>query len=77
MASVTVIKSVLLVVMIIITAVAVLLPSFIMRFPRIKNSNVNRRNFILSIFNCFGGGVFIATGKLLKQHEMSNIAEHH
>lgn len=63
MVSVTVIKSVLLFAMIVVTTVAVLLPFCVVRVPRIKGSNAARRNFILSILNCFGGGVFIATGK--------------
>ena len=65
MASVTVIKSILLVVMAIATMMAVLLPFCVMGIPRIKNSNSARRRFILSFFNCFGGGVFIATGEII------------
>ncbi|XP_065902856.1 zinc transporter ZIP1-like isoform X2 [Dysidea avara] len=44
--------------------VAVLLPLGVLKIPRVKNSNSDRRKFILSILNCFGGGVFIATGYL-------------
>ena len=63
MVSVTVIKSILLVVMAVVTMIAVLLPLGVLKIPRVKNSNSDRRKFILSILNCFGGGVFIATGK--------------
>jgi len=64
MASVTVIKSVLLVVMANVTAISVLLPFCVMRIPFVKNINSDRRKFFLSVCNCFGGGVFVATGKL-------------
>jgi len=63
MASVTVTKSILLVVMAVVTTIAVLLPLCILKVPRVKNSKTDRRNFILSVLNCFGGGVFVATGK--------------
>jgi len=63
MASVTVTKSILLVVMAVVTTIAVLLPLCILKAPRMMNSKTDRRNFILSVLNCFGGGVFVATGK--------------
>ena len=58
-----VIKCVLLVVMLVLTAVSVALPIGITQIRRVKESNVSRRKFILSVLNCFAGGVFIATGK--------------
>ena len=57
------IKSILLVVMLVLTAISVALPIGITQIRRVKESNVSRRKFILSVLNCFAGGVFIATGK--------------
>ena len=56
------VKSVLLFVMLILTAVAVVLPIGVMRIRRVKEGNPSRRKFILSMLNCFGGGIFVATG---------------
>ena len=72
MASVTVIKSILLVVMAVVTMMAVLLPFCVLEIPRIKNSNSARRKFILSFLNCFRGGVFIATGKTVTVNDVYN-----
>ena len=60
------IKCILLVVMLVLTAVSVVLPIGITQIRRVKESNVSRRKFILSVLNCFAGGVFIATGKYCK-----------
>ena len=60
------IKCVLLVVMLVLTAVSVALPIGITKIRRVKESNASRRKFILSVLNCFAGGVFIATGKYCK-----------
>ena len=57
------IKCVLLVVMLVLTATSVALPIGIMQIRRVKESNATRRKFILSVLNCFAGGVFVATGK--------------
>ena len=57
------IKCVLLVVMLVLTAVSVALPIGITQIRRVKESNTTRRKFILSVLNCFAGGVFVATGK--------------
>ena len=59
------IKSVLLVVMLIVSGIFVALPLGVMRIPRVKEGDESRRKFILSVFNCFGGGIFVATGKQL------------
>ena len=59
------VKCVLLVVMVIVTGISVVLPICVMRIRRVKESNATRRKFILSLLNCFGGGVFIATGKCI------------
>ena len=61
-----VIKCVLLVVMLVLTAVSVALPIGITQIRRVKKSNASRRKFILSVLNCFAGGVFVATGKYCK-----------
>ena len=61
-----VIKCVLLVVMLVLTAVSVALPIGITQIRRVKKSNASRRKFILSVLNCFAGGVFVATGKCCK-----------
>jgi len=63
MTSVTVIKGILLAVMAIVTMIAGLIPISVLRISRIKSSDSDRKKFILSILNCFGGGVFVATGK--------------
>ena len=66
MTSVSVIKGILLVVMAAVTMIAGLLPVCVMRVARIKNSDrSDLQKFILSILNCFGGGVFLATGKFM------------
>ena len=57
------IKCVLLVVMLVLTAVSVALPIGIAQIRRVKGSKTARRKFILSVLNCFAGGVFVATGK--------------
>jgi len=62
MSLVIVTKSVLLLVMVVLSTVFVLLPSCILRIPRVKNGDSARRKFILSVLNCFGGGIFVATG---------------
>ena len=56
------VKSVLLFVMLILSVVSVVLPIGVMRIRRVKDGNASRRKFILSMFNCFGGGIFVATG---------------
>ena len=61
-----VIKCVLLVVMLVLTAVSVALPIGITQIRRVKESDISRRKFILSVLNCFAGGVFVATGKCCK-----------
>ena len=61
-----VIKCVLLVVMLVLTAISVALPIGITQIRRVKKSNASRRKFILSVLNCFAGGVFVATGKYCK-----------
>ena len=61
-----VIKCVLLVVILVLTAVSVALPIGITQIRRVKKSNASRRKFILSVLNCFAGGVFVATGKYCK-----------
>ena len=61
-----VIKCILLVVMLVLTAVSVALPIGITQIRRVKKSNASRRKFILSVLNCFAGGVFVATGKYCK-----------
>ena len=60
------IKCILLVVMLVLTAISVVLPIGITQIRRVKESNVSRRKFILSLLNCFAGGVFVATGKYCK-----------
>ena len=60
------IKCVLLVVMLVLTAVSVALPIGITKIRRVKESNASRRKFVLSVLNCFAGGVFVATGKYCK-----------
>ena len=57
------IKCVLLVVMLILSGVFVALPMIVTQIRRVKQSDVTRRKFILSLFNCFAGGIFVATGK--------------
>ena len=54
------VKCVLLGVMVIVTGISVLLPICVIR--RLKEGNATRRKFILSFLNCFGGGIFVATG---------------
>ena len=56
------VKSVLLLVMLIVSAVFVALPIGVMQIRRVKEGNASRRKFILSMLNCFGGGIFVATG---------------
>ena len=55
-------KCVLLLVMLIVSAIFVALPIGVMQIRRVKESNATRRKFILSLLNCFGGGIFVATG---------------
>ena len=57
------IKCVLLVVMLVLTAVSMALPIGITQIRRVKDSDTTHRKFILSVLNCFAGGVFVATGK--------------
>ena len=63
------IKCVLLVVMLILSGVFISLPIVVTQIRRVtqircvKESDVARRKFILSLFNCFAGGIFVATGK--------------
>ena len=57
------IKCVLLVVMLILSGVFIALPILVTQIRRVKQSDVARRKFILSLFNCFAGGIFVATGK--------------
>ena len=57
------IKCVLLAVMLISSGVFVALPIVVTQIRRVKESEATRRKFILSLFNCFAGGIFIATGK--------------
>lgn len=59
---VVVAKSVLLLVMLIVSGIFVALPIGVMRIRRVKEGSVTRRKFILALLNCFGGGAFIATG---------------
>jgi len=66
MSLVIVLKSVLLLVMVVLSTMFVLLPACILRIPRVKNGDPARRKFILSIFNCFGGGIFVATGNYVQ-----------
>ena len=56
------IKSVLLLVMLIVSAIFVALPICVMQIRRVKEGNASHRKFIVSLFNCFGGGIFVATG---------------
>lgn len=56
-------KCVLLVVMLIVSAVFVVLPIGVMQIRRVKETDATRRKYILSLLNCFGGGIFVATGK--------------
>ena len=60
---VVVIKCVLLVAMLILTGISVALPIGMMQIRRVKNSEATRRKFILSVMNCFAGGIFVATGE--------------
>lgn len=55
-------KSLLLLAMLIVSAICVVLPMWVMQIRRVKDSNAARRKFILSVLNCFGGGIFVATG---------------
>ena len=57
------IKCVLLLTMLICSGIAVALPIGMMQIRRVKNSEATRRKFILSVLNCFAGGIFVATGK--------------
>lgn len=56
-------KSVLLVVMLLVSGIFVVLPIGVMRIRRVKEGNPTRRKYILSLLNCFGGGIFVATGE--------------
>ena len=56
------VKSILLVVMFFVTAIFVGLPIGTMQLRRLKEGNATRRKFILSVLNCFGGGIFISVG---------------
>ena len=56
------VKSVLLLVMFIVSAIFVGLPIGVMQIRRVRKGNATRRKFILSLLNCFGGGIFVATG---------------
>ena len=56
------IKSILLVVMLIVSAICIGLPILTMQLRRLKEGNASRRKFILSVLNCFGGGIFVAVG---------------
>ena len=56
-------KSILLLIMLIVSAVFVALPIGVMRIRRVKEGSATRRRFILSLLNCFGGGAFVATGE--------------
>ena len=58
------VKSVLLAVMFVVSAFFVALPILTMQIRRVKEGNATRRKFILSLFNCFGGGIFVSVGKL-------------
>ena len=56
------IKSVLLVVMFVVSLFFVGLPMLMMQLRHVKKGNATRRKFILGLFNCFGGGIFVAVG---------------
>ena len=58
-----IVKCVLLLIMLIVSAIFVALPIGVMQIRRVKEGNATRRKFILSLLNCFGGGIFVATGK--------------
>ena len=58
-------KCVLLLIMLIVSAIFVALPIGVMQIRRVKEGNPTRRKFILSLLNCFGGGIFVATGRIV------------
>lgn len=64
-ADVVIAKCVLLLIMLIVSAIFVALPIGVMQIRRVKEGNATRRRFILSLLNCFGGGIFVATGTSL------------
>lgn len=55
-------KCVLLVVMLVLSAIFVVLPIGVMRIRRVKESSESRRKFVLTVLNCFAGGIFVSTG---------------
>ena len=57
------IKCVLLVTMLISSAISMALPIVMVQIRHVKNSEATRRKFILSVMNCFAGGIFVATGE--------------
>ena len=57
-----IVKSVLLAVMFIVSAIFIGLPIGTMQLRRVKEGNAARRKFILSLLNCFGGGIFVSVG---------------
>jgi len=56
------VKCVLLLVMVIVSGIFVVLPIYVMRIRRVKEGSATRRKFVLSLLNCFAGGIFVATG---------------
>ena len=63
-ANVIIAKCVLLLIMLIVSAIFVALPIGVMQIRRVKEGDATRRKFILSLLNCFGGGIFVATGNI-------------
>ena len=61
-------KSILLLFMLVVSAIFVAVPIGVMQIRRVKESNPTRRKFILSLLNCVGGGVFLATGIYINKH---------